>query len=61
MTGAPRATSDPSFCKACLEKQRKIDALQEENKRLKDKLRRQERTAREEPRTSRASAAWRSS
>ena len=49
MTGAPRATSDPSFCKACLEKQRKIDALQEENKRLKDKLRRQERTAREEP------------
>jgi transposase len=49
MTGAPRATSDPSYCKACLDKQRKIDALQEENKRLKDKLRRQERTAREAP------------
>jgi hypothetical protein len=42
MTGAPRATSDPSYCKACLDKQRKIDALQEENKRLKDKLRPQE-------------------
>jgi transposase len=36
-----------TYCPACLEKQREIDRLREENARLKDRLRYQERTARE--------------
>ncbi|MGI5867915.1 MAG: IS66 family transposase [Kiritimatiellia bacterium] len=40
---------DLSYCKGCLEKQRTIDRLREDNKRLRAKLRRQERTALEEP------------
>jgi hypothetical protein len=36
-----------TYCKQCLEKQRKIDELQEEVVRLKAKLRYQERTAQE--------------
>lgn len=36
------------FCRACLEKQRAIDRLQEENVRLRARLRYQERRAREE-------------
>lgn len=36
-----------TYCKQCLEKQRKINELQEEIARLKDKLRYQERTAKE--------------
>ena len=36
-----------TYCKQCLEKQRKIDALEEELVRVKAKLRYQERTARE--------------
>lgn len=36
-----------TYCKQCLEKQRKIDELQEENLQLKAKLRYQERTAKE--------------
>lgn len=35
------------YCKGCYEKQKKIDELEEEIKRLKNKLRYQERTARE--------------
>jgi transposase len=35
------------YCKQCLEKQRRIDELEEENARLKAKLRYQERTAQE--------------
>ena len=35
------------FCEACFEKQKEIDRLKEENKRLKDNLRRQERKATE--------------
>ena len=40
---------DPHYCAACLRKQQEIDRLQEENKRLKDRLRYQERTAKEAP------------
>jgi hypothetical protein len=36
-----------TYCKQCLEKQRKINELQEENLQLKAKLRYQERTAKE--------------
>ena len=49
MRGGVPAPSDPRYCKGCLEKQQTIDRLVEEVKRLKDKLRRQERTALEEP------------
>lgn len=38
-----------TFCPACLEKQRQIDDLKDEVRRLKDLLRRQERTAAEGP------------
>lgn len=38
-----------AYCKACFEKQLKIDALMEENKRLKDQLRYRERTTEEGP------------
>jgi transposase len=38
-----------SYCPACLDKQRQIDELQEEVRCLKDRLRYQERTAREGP------------
>jgi hypothetical protein len=41
----PRTGSDWTVCKACLQKQQTIDRLQEELKRVKDKLRYQERTA----------------
>ena len=49
MRGATPSTCDPSFCRGCLEKQQKIDRLEEEVVRLKGKLRRQERTAKEAP------------
>ena len=49
MRGSAPPPSDPCYCKGCLEKQQTIDRLVEEVKRLKDKLRRQERTALEEP------------
>jgi hypothetical protein len=38
-----------SFCQGCLEKQRKIDQLLEENQRLKEKLRYRQRQAIEGP------------
>jgi transposase len=38
-----------NFCPECFKKQMEIDRLREENKRLKDRLRHQERTAREGP------------
>ena len=41
--------SDWTVCKACLEKQQKIDHLEEELQRAKSKLRYQERTAKEGP------------
>jgi hypothetical protein len=41
--------SDWTICKACLQKQQKIDRLEEELRRVKAKLRYQERTAREGP------------
>lgn len=46
-----RATtrSEWTICKACLQKQQKIDRLEEELRRVKAKLRYQERTAREGP------------
>jgi hypothetical protein len=47
--GGRPAASDPGYCKGCLEKQRTIDRLTEDLKRTRDKLRRQERTAKEEP------------
>jgi transposase len=40
---------DGSYCRACLEKQRRIDDLKAELKRVKDQLRREQRTAREGP------------
>jgi len=49
MKGGRRVASDPCYCKGCLAKQQTIDRLTEELKRVKEKLRRQERTAREEP------------
>ena len=49
MRGGRRTASDPSYCKGCLEKMQTIDRLTEEVKRLKDKFRHQERTAKEEP------------
>ena len=49
MRGAAPLARDPGYCRSCLEKQQSIDRLTEENQRLKSKLRRQERTAREEP------------
>ena len=45
----PRTRSDWTVCKACLEKQQTIDRLQEELRRVKAKLRYQERTAKEGP------------
>jgi len=41
--------SDWTICKACLEKQQKIDRLEEELRRVKAQLRYQQRTAREGP------------
>ena len=41
--------SDWSVCKACVQKQQKIDQLEEELRRVKDKLRYQQRTAKEGP------------
>lgn len=38
-----------TYCKGCLEKQREIDTLREENRLLKDRLRYQERTMEEGP------------
>ena len=38
-----------TWCPACLEKQREIDELKDEVRRLKDLLRRQERSAAEGP------------
>lgn len=49
MRGGRPCASDPGYCKGCLEKQQTIDRLTEELKRAKDKLRRQERTAKEAP------------
>jgi transposase len=42
-------TSRLTFCPECLKKQMKIDRLREENQRLKERLRYQERTAQEGP------------
>jgi len=47
--GSSPLPSDPCFCPECLAKQQIIDKQTEDIKRLKDKLRRQERTAKEEP------------
>ena len=44
-----RTRSDWTICKSCLEKQQKIDRLEEELRRVKTKLRYQERTVREGP------------
>lgn len=49
MKGARPLQADPSFCRACLVKQQRIDRLEEEVQRLKAKLWRQERTAKEQP------------
>lgn len=45
----PRNRSDWTVCRGCLEKQQKIDRLEEELQRVKSKLRYQERTAKEGP------------
>jgi len=47
--GASPLPSDWTYCHECLAKQQKIDRLEEELARVKAKLRRQERTAKEEP------------
>jgi hypothetical protein len=47
--GKTPLASDPSYCKGCLEKQQRIDRLTAENERLRSKLKRQERTAKEAP------------
>lgn len=47
IAGRPRTGSDWTICKDCLQKQQKIDRLEEELRRVKDKLRHQERTAKE--------------
>jgi len=44
---SPPAGMLMTYCKQCLEKQQKINELEEEITRLQGKLRRQERTARE--------------
>lgn len=44
-----RSRSDRAYCKNCLQKQQKIDRLEEELRRAKAKLRYQERTAKEGP------------
>jgi transposase len=49
INGHPRTRSDWTVCKACLQKQQKIDQLEEELRRVKAKLRYQERTAKEGP------------
>jgi transposase len=49
MRGAVPLARDPGYCRNCLAKQQVIDRLTEEIQRLKSKLHRQERTAREEP------------
>lgn len=46
--GSPSA-SDPCYCRGCLEKLQIIDRLKAENERLRSKLSRQERTAKETP------------
>lgn len=45
----PHSRADWTVCKGCLEKQQKIDRLEEELQRVKSKLRYQERTASEGP------------
>lgn len=49
ITWRPKTRSDWTICKDCLQKQQKIDRLEEELRRVKAKLRYQERTAREGP------------
>ena len=49
ITSRPRARADWTVCKECLHKQQTIDRLQEELRRVKGKLRYQERTAKEGP------------
>ena len=49
ITWRPTTRSDWTICKACLQKQQKIDRLEEELRRVKAKLRYQERTAKEGP------------
>lgn len=49
MRGGRIRASAPAYCADCLEKQRVIDRQVEEIQRLKEKLRRQERTAKEAP------------
>ena len=44
-----KTRSDWTICKACLQKQQRIDRLEEELRRVKAKLRYQERTAKEGP------------
>ena len=48
-TWRPTTRSDWTVCKACLQKQQKIDRLEDELRRVKAKLRYQERTAKEGP------------
>jgi transposase len=49
MMSSFRTRADWTVCKACLQKQQKIDRLEEELKRVKDRLRYQQRTAKEGP------------
>jgi transposase len=49
ITWRPKTRSDWTICKDCLQKQQKIDRLEEELRRVKAKLRYQERTAKEGP------------
>ena len=49
MISSFKTRSDWTVCKACMEKQQKIDRLEEELKRVKDRLRYQQRTAKEGP------------
>ena len=49
ITWRPKTRSDWTICKECLQKQQKIDRLEEELRRVKAKLRYQERTAKEGP------------
>ena len=49
ITWRPKTRSDWTICKECLQKQQKIDRLEEELRRVKAKLRYHERTAKEGP------------
>ena len=49
ITWRPKTRSDWTICKDCLEKQQRIDRLEEELRRVKAELRYQERTAKALP------------